>query len=70
MMPLEHLLQTLRHEARGRALTQPTKRLRFADDVQVPHYSTLCYAEKRPLKKGLWTICSPPYSRVPTGSVS
>ena len=32
---------------------------------KVPHYSTLCYAEKRLLKKGPWTICSPPYSSAP-----
>ncbi len=24
---------------------------------QVPHYSTLCYAEQRLLKKGLWKAC-------------
>ena len=35
----------------------------------VPHFSTLCYAEKRLLKKGLWTNCSLPYSSVPTSSV-
>ena len=28
----------------------------------VPHYSTLWYAERRLLKKGLWTNCSPPFS--------
>lgn len=26
---------------------------------KVPHYSTLCYAQQRLLKKGLWTRCSP-----------
>ena len=31
----------------------------------VPHYSTLCYAERRLLKKTLLTICSPPFSRGP-----
>lgn len=28
------------------------------DLEKVPHYSTLCYAEVRLLKKGLWTRCS------------
>lgn len=36
---------------------------------KVPHFSTLCYAEQRLLKKGLWTNCLPPYSSVPTSSV-
>lgn len=29
---------------------------------KVPHYSTLCYAERRLLKKGLFTICLEPFS--------
>lgn len=37
---------------------------------KMPHYSTLCYAEKRLLKKGLWTRCRLQYSSVPTRSVS
>jgi hypothetical protein len=32
----------------------------------VPHYSTLCYAEQRLLKKGLSTNCSHPFSSVRT----
>lgn len=36
----------------------------------VPHYSTLCYAESRLLKKGLWPPCSPPFSSGLTPSVS
>lgn len=31
----------------------------------VPHYSTLCYAERRLLKKGLWTECWTPPSPPP-----
>ena len=36
---------------------------------KVPHYSTLCYAEKRLLKKGLLTDCLEPFSSGPTPSV-
>lgn len=32
---------------------------------KTPHYSTLCYAEKRLLKKGLWTRCLKRFLRVP-----
>lgn len=32
---------------------------------QPPHYSTLCYAEQRLLKKGLLTSCSMPFSVSP-----
>ena len=31
----------------------------------VPHYSTLCYAHRRLLKKGLSIICSTPFSVSP-----
>ena len=37
---------------------------------KVPHYSTLCYAEKRLLKKGLLSHCSVPSSSGPAPSVS
>lgn len=30
--------------------------------THVPHYSTLCYAQRRLLKRGLWTPSSPPFS--------
>jgi len=33
---------------------------------KLPHYSTLCYAEKRLLKKGLSTGCLQPHSGAPT----
>ena len=33
-----------------------------------PHYSTLCYAEKRLLKKGLLSACSERFSSVPATS--
>ena len=32
---------------------------------KVPHYSTLCYAEKRLLKKGLLTSCLEQFSSAP-----
>ena len=35
---------------------------------KLPHYSTLCYAEKRLLKKGLLRPCSGPSSSGPTPS--
>ena len=37
---------------------------------KVPHYSTLCYAEKRLLKKGLLTDCLEQFSSGPTLSAS
>lgn len=33
---------------------------------KVPHYSTLCYAEKRLIKKGLLTDCLRRFSSMPT----
>ncbi len=35
---------------------------------QLPHYSTLCYAERRLLKKGLSTKSSTPFSALPRAS--
>ena len=35
---------------------------------KIPHYSTLCYAEKRLLKKGLSNRCFKLFSNVPTPS--
>ena len=44
-------------------------RLRKALDLKkVPHYCTLCYAERRLLKKGLWSRSCGLSSGEPTGS--
>ena len=36
---------------------------------KVPHYSTLCYAEQRLGKKGLWTDCWRPSSDAPASCI-
>lgn len=49
------------------ALLRDFSELRERLDLKkVPHYSTLCYAEKRLLKKGLWTRCFTPCLRALT----
>lgn len=62
------LRQFFKTDYRGMcALLQDFSELRRMLDLKkVPHYSTLCYAEQRLLKKGLWTRCLAPCSHALT----